>query len=109
MGTVNGMISMHNTQSDNDQVFYWNAFGPNCNGIVPSPIKDLVFNPGEDMFLCIRKDGQIILFGGAERLYKMLFDVPPSGVSRAVWIDSVSGDFLVASPTAGVLRLFNAA
>ena len=61
------------------------------------------------MFLCIRKDGQIILFGGAERQYKMLFDVPPGGVSRAVWIDSVSGDFLVASPTAGVLRLFNAA
>ena len=40
---------------------------------------------------------------------KMEFKALQSEVSCAVWIDSVSGDFLVATPKAGVLRLFNAA
>ena len=28
---------------------------------------------------------------------------------RAIWIDSISGDFLVASPKVGALRIYNAA
>ena len=28
---------------------------------------------------------------------------------RAVWIDTISGDFLVASPKVGALRIYNAA
>ena len=39
----------------------------------------------------------------------MEFAAPQGGVSRAVWIDSVSGDFLVSSSKTGALRLYNAA
>ena len=39
----------------------------------------------------------------------MMFEIPPGGVSKAMWIDTISGDFLVASPKTGVLRIYNAA
>ena len=38
-----------------------------------------------------------------------MFEIPPGGVSKAMWIDTISGDFLVASPKTGVLRIYNAA
>ena len=38
----------------------------------------------------------------------MDFEVPPGGVSRAVWVDSISGDFLVVNNQSGVIRLYNA-
>ena len=40
----------------------------------------------------------------------MTFEAPPGGgTSRIVWIDSISGDFLLGSKKAGVLRLYNVA
>ena len=39
----------------------------------------------------------------------MTFEVPAGGISRVTWIDSISGDFLLATPKAGVLRIYNAA
>jgi WD40 repeat protein len=72
-------------------------------------VRDIVLNPGEDVFLIVRSDGQFFLFGMHEAEIKMEFQAPQGEVSRAVWIDSVSGDFLVATSKAGVLRLYNAA
>ena len=39
---------------------------------------------------------------------RIQFEKPSGEVCRVVWIDSISGDFLVASPRVGVLRVYNA-
>lgn len=72
-------------------------------------VKDIVYSPGEDVFLVIRADGSIYLFGAQEKEIKMTFAPTQGGVSRAVWIDAVSGDFLVSSAASGALRVYNAA
>ena len=72
-------------------------------------VKDIVYSPGEDVFLVVRTDGQLFLVGVKENAIKMEFTAPQGGVSRAVWIDAISGDFLVCSSKVGVLRLYNAA
>ena len=74
-----------------------------------SAIKDIIPSPGEDVFLVVRADGQCYLFGQQENRIKMTFEVPAGGISRVTWIDSISGDFLLATPKAGVLRIYNAA
>ena len=60
--------------------------------------------------MVIRKDGQFFLFGQDSADPMVNFEAPPGGgTSRIVWIDSISGDFLLGSKKAGVLRLYNVA
>ena len=72
-------------------------------------MSDIVYSPGEDVFLVVLLDGNVYLSGQGNIEVKMKFTQPQGGVSRVVWIDQVSGDFLTASPKAGVLRIYNAA
>ena len=73
-------------------------------------IKAVVHNPGENVFLALKKDnGTFYLYNTGENLHKMEFEGPPGGAHKLCWIDSVSGDFLVCSKKAGVLRVYNAA
>ena len=72
-------------------------------------IRDIVCSPGEDVFLVLRADDKMCLYGIARDEIKMKFEVPPGGVNRAVWVDSISGDFLVVSQASGVIRIYNAA
>lgn len=73
-------------------------------------VQEIIPNPGEPTIMVIRKDGQFFLFGQDSEDPVMTFEAPPGGgTSRIVWIDSVSGDFLLGSKKAGVLRLYNAA
>jgi len=73
-------------------------------------VQEIIPNPGEPTIMVIRKDGTFFVFGQDNEDVAMTFETPPGGgTSRIVWIDSVSGDFLVASKKAGVLRLYNVA
>ena len=72
-------------------------------------VKEIVYSQGEDVFLVIRNDGHILLFGVQENEIKMEFAVPHDPLSCVVWIDSISGDFLVSSSKTGALRVYNAA
>lgn len=72
-------------------------------------VQEIIYSPGEDVFLVIRADGQIFLYGSKLITPRMHFEKPQGEVCRAVWIDSVSGDFLVASERVGTLRVYNAA
>lgn len=56
-----------------------------------------------------RQDGTLFLFGTQENEIKMEWPAPQGGVSRVLWIDSISGDFLVSSPNTGALKIYNAA
>jgi len=71
--------------------------------------KDIVFSPGEEVFLVVRKDGCLCLCNIDDESVKMTFETPTGGASKVVWIDSISGDFLMGSKKAGVLRIYNAA
>ena len=73
------------------------------------PVKDLAWNPGEDVFLAHYDDGQILLYNQEEPYPKMEFENLNVGVSKVVWMDNVSGDFLTSSAKVGALRLWNAA
>ena len=79
------------------------------SAIKEASVKDIIYSSGEDVFLVVRKDGQVYLFGAENDEVRMMFEIPPGGVSKALWIDAISGDFLVASPKTGVLRIYNAA
>ena len=72
-------------------------------------VQEIVHNPGEPTFLAIRKDGQFYLCGQDSEEVIRTFEAPPGGASRIVWIDSISGDFLLGSKKAGVLRIYNVA
>ena len=72
-------------------------------------MREIVFSPGEDVFLATRGDGTCILFGIDYDKVEMMFETNLGTLSRLVWIDNVSGDFLAAYSNAGILRLFNAA
>ena len=39
----------------------------------------------------------------------MEFEKQPAGISKAQWLDNVSGDFITSSAKVGALRVFNAA
>lgn len=54
-------------------------------------------------------DGEFFLCGENDKEVAMAFEAPPGGASRIVWIDSISGDFLLGSKKAGVLRIYNVA
>jgi len=60
-------------------------------------------------FLAIRMDGQFFLCGEDSHDVATAFEAPVDGASKLVWIDSVSGDFLVGSKKTGVLRVYNVA
>ena len=72
-------------------------------------VQEIVYSPGEEVFLIIRNDGQIFLYSAQVPEARVQFEKPQGEVCRAVWIDQISGDFLVASPKVGALRLYNAA
>ena len=66
-------------------------------------------SPGEDVFLVVSHDNRLYLYSVQEDAPKMEFEMPNGGVSGLIWADAISGDFLVASPKDGALRLYNAA
>ena len=70
---------------------------------------DIVYSPGEDVFLVLTSNHNIILYNTAYTKIKMRFEPPQGGISRLTWIDAVSGEFLAASPKAGILRIYNVA
>lgn len=106
LGSTSSFVCLYSIVDSNEQ----KSFGiPPMSMVKSASVKDIVHSPGEDVFLVVRNDGTIYLFGTQENEIKMEFAPPQGGVSQVIWIDSISGDFLVSSPTLGALRVYNAA
>ena len=71
-------------------------------------ILSVVWNPGEDVFLVLTNNSDILLFTMDEAQPKMIFEKQAIGVTNVVWLDNVSGDFLTVSKKVGALRIWNA-
>ena len=64
---------------------------------------------GENNFIAVQASGKFFLFNQEDDQIKVKFDPVQTGVSRICWKDRVSGEFLVASPKTGILKLYKAA
>ena len=98
MGFSEGMIALSNLAAQ-ARVKTWIVSDQAKAVISKTPgVREIVYSPGEEVFLAVRSDGNIFLFSMQDQIAKMKFEKPQGGVSRISWIDTVSGDFLVASP-----------
>lgn len=107
-GTAEGLIVLYNL-TNFTRAAVWQLPRFIATDKNTAAVQEIVPNPGEPTFLAIRKDGQFFLFGQDSPEVAMTFEAPPGGISRIVWLDSVSGDFVLGSKSAGVLRLYNVA
>ena len=71
-GTLTGKVFLYDLQQDKKIAQYQVP----TDGASAAAIKDIVYSPGEDVFLVVRKDGQMYLFGTAESAFKMEFPAP---------------------------------
>ena len=71
-GDIDGKVVLFETQQNQKIAQYQVP----TDGASAAAIKDIVYSPGEDVFLVVRKDGQMYLFGTAESAFKMEFPAP---------------------------------
>ena len=67
-----------------------------------------MWNPGEDVFLALFKDGTLKLYGQDEKKHKVEFEQSQQGISKVCWMDNISGDFLTSSTKVGAVKIWNA-
>ena len=109
-GTKAGQVHIFDSQSDpENSKGIWNLPKAVSSTDDSNAVKEIVHSPGEDVFIAVRGDGMCILYGIDYDKVEMMFETTQGSLSRLVWIDNVSGDFLAAYSNAGVLRVFNAA
>jgi WD40 repeat protein len=72
-------------------------------------VLDIVYNPGEEVFLALFKDNKLSLYAKHEKEPKMIFDQQQQTVTQVQWLDNISGDFVSIYANLGVLRIWNAA
>ena len=49
------------------------------------------------------------MYGTDDKKVRMSFSSMQTGISAVNWLDNISGDFLVAAPKTGAVKIFNAA
>lgn len=112
MGSAEGVIALWNADKKQEIMTYFtqnDQINDDEIEVGENKVVDLYWNPGEDNFLALFSDSNLILYAQDEKQPKVQFELQPSGISRVSWLDTVSGDFLTASTRIGVLRLWNAA
>jgi hypothetical protein len=64
MGTEKGTIYLYNLEKKQVEIEYSGMYIASTNK--KNPVVDLAWNPGEDVFLALFKDGALRLYGQAE-------------------------------------------
>jgi len=98
---------LYNLEKKQVELEYAGMYSADKN--IKNAVVDLSWNPGEDVFLALLKDGVLRLYGQPEKQHKMEFESSAHGISKVCWIDNVSGDFLTSSTKVGAVKIWNAA
>ena len=107
IGTDKGNISLYNLDKKAVEISYQGVVYIDTN--IKNSVIDLLWNPGEDVFLTLFKDGSLRLYGQEEVQHKMEFEALSHGISKVCWMDNISGDFITSSVRVGAIKIWNAA
>jgi len=109
IGSVKGEIRMYDLEKKAFETDFTAFFNPKLEKKDSNSVVDLAWSPGEDVFLALFKNGQLRLYGQHEIGHKMEFETQSGGgVSKACWVDNVSGDFITSSARVGAIKIWNA-
>lgn len=107
VGTEKGQIYLYNLEKKQIEMQYVGITTLGQDAV--STVVDLLWNPGEDVFLALFSLGTLRLYGQTEKNHKMQFEAQTSGISKVSWMDNVSGDFITTSVRVGAIKIWNAA